>query len=62
MFLGTSWFTQAESTLDLLPPQARADAVVTGNPMRAEVLAGDANKAAVALGWTGLAPGCRWCT
>jgi UDP-N-acetylglucosamine--N-acetylmuramyl-(pentapeptide) pyrophosphoryl-undecaprenol N-acetylglucosamine transferase len=47
----------AEPTLDLLPRQARAAAVVTGNPVRAEVLAGDAGKAAAALGWTGLAPG-----
>jgi UDP-N-acetylglucosamine--N-acetylmuramyl-(pentapeptide) pyrophosphoryl-undecaprenol N-acetylglucosamine transferase len=47
----------AEPTLDLLPPQARSAAVVTGNPIRAEVLTGDANKAAAALGWTGLAPG-----
>jgi UDP-N-acetylglucosamine--N-acetylmuramyl-(pentapeptide) pyrophosphoryl-undecaprenol N-acetylglucosamine transferase len=47
----------AEPTLDLLPPQARAAAVVTGNPVRAEVLAGDAGRAAPALGWTGMAPG-----
>ena len=47
----------AESTLDLLPPQAKAAAVVTGNPVRAEVLTGDAGEAAAALGWTGLAPG-----
>jgi UDP-N-acetylglucosamine--N-acetylmuramyl-(pentapeptide) pyrophosphoryl-undecaprenol N-acetylglucosamine transferase len=47
----------AESTLDLLPPQARAAAVVTGNPVRAEVLTGDAGKAPAALGWTGMAPG-----
>ena len=46
----------AESTLDLLPPRARAAAVVTGNPVRAEVLTGNAGKAAAALGWTGLAP------
>ncbi|HUY49167.1 MAG TPA: UDP-N-acetylglucosamine--N-acetylmuramyl-(pentapeptide) pyrophosphoryl-undecaprenol N-acetylglucosamine transferase [Streptosporangiaceae bacterium] len=45
------------STLSLLPPPARAAAVVTGNPVRAEVLAGNAEKAAAALGWTGLAPG-----
>jgi UDP-N-acetylglucosamine--N-acetylmuramyl-(pentapeptide) pyrophosphoryl-undecaprenol N-acetylglucosamine transferase len=47
----------ADSTLDLLPPQARAAAVVTGNPVRAEVLTGDAGKAPAALGWTGMAPG-----
>jgi UDP-N-acetylglucosamine--N-acetylmuramyl-(pentapeptide) pyrophosphoryl-undecaprenol N-acetylglucosamine transferase len=47
----------ADSTLDLLPPQAKAAAVVTGNPVRAEVLAGDAGKAPAALGWTGMVPG-----
>lgn len=46
----------SESTLGLLPPLARAAAVVTGNPVRAEVLAGDAGKAAAALGWPGLVP------
>jgi UDP-N-acetylglucosamine--N-acetylmuramyl-(pentapeptide) pyrophosphoryl-undecaprenol N-acetylglucosamine transferase len=47
----------AESTLNLLPPQAKAAAVVTGNPVRAEVLTGNAGKAAAALRWTGIAPG-----
>jgi UDP-N-acetylglucosamine--N-acetylmuramyl-(pentapeptide) pyrophosphoryl-undecaprenol N-acetylglucosamine transferase len=47
----------ADSTLDLLPPQARAAAVVTGNPVRAEVRTGDAGKAPAALGWTGMDPG-----
>jgi UDP-N-acetylglucosamine--N-acetylmuramyl-(pentapeptide) pyrophosphoryl-undecaprenol N-acetylglucosamine transferase len=47
----------SESTLELLPPPVQAAAVVTGNPVRAEVLAGDAGKAAPALGWTGLADG-----
>lgn len=47
----------SESTLPLLPPPARAAAVVTGNPVRAEVLGGNAGKAAAALGWAGLAPG-----
>jgi UDP-N-acetylglucosamine--N-acetylmuramyl-(pentapeptide) pyrophosphoryl-undecaprenol N-acetylglucosamine transferase len=47
----------AESTLDLLPQQAKATAVVTGNPVRAEVLTGNAGEAAAALGWTGLAAG-----
>jgi UDP-N-acetylglucosamine--N-acetylmuramyl-(pentapeptide) pyrophosphoryl-undecaprenol N-acetylglucosamine transferase len=47
----------AEPTLGLLPPRARAGAVVTGNPVRAEILTGDAGKAAAALGWTGMAPG-----
>lgn len=45
------------STLELLPPAVRAAAVVTGNPVRAEVLAGDAGKAAAALGWTGAGTG-----
>lgn len=31
--------------------------MVTGNPVRAEVLGGNAGKAAAALGWAGLAPG-----
>jgi UDP-N-acetylglucosamine--N-acetylmuramyl-(pentapeptide) pyrophosphoryl-undecaprenol N-acetylglucosamine transferase len=43
----------SESTLGLLPPAVRDAAVVTGNPVRAEVLAGDAGKAAAALGWSG---------
>jgi UDP-N-acetylglucosamine--N-acetylmuramyl-(pentapeptide) pyrophosphoryl-undecaprenol N-acetylglucosamine transferase len=47
----------SESTLDLLPAAARAAAVVTGNPVRAEVLAGDPSAAALALGWAGMAPG-----
>jgi UDP-N-acetylglucosamine--N-acetylmuramyl-(pentapeptide) pyrophosphoryl-undecaprenol N-acetylglucosamine transferase len=47
----------SESTLGLLSPRARAAAVVTGNPVRAEVLGGNPGKAAAALGWTGLVPG-----
>ncbi|WP_086724330.1 UDP-N-acetylglucosamine--N-acetylmuramyl-(pentapeptide) pyrophosphoryl-undecaprenol N-acetylglucosamine transferase, partial [Streptomyces carpinensis] len=43
----------AESTLDLLPESARAVAVVTGNPVRPEVLAGDADRAVQALGLWG---------
>lgn len=42
------------STLGLLPPPVRAVAVVTGNPVRGEVLVGDAGKAVAALGWPGL--------
>jgi UDP-N-acetylglucosamine--N-acetylmuramyl-(pentapeptide) pyrophosphoryl-undecaprenol N-acetylglucosamine transferase len=47
----------ADSTLGLLPPRARAAAVVTGHPVRAEVLTGDAGKAPASLGWTGMTPG-----
>jgi UDP-N-acetylglucosamine--N-acetylmuramyl-(pentapeptide) pyrophosphoryl-undecaprenol N-acetylglucosamine transferase len=43
----------SESTLPLLPFAARADAVVTGNPVRPEVLAGHADKAIEALGLHG---------
>ena len=50
------------STVDLLPRRARAGAVVTGNPVRPEVLAGDGDKAVSALGLTGSTGGCRWCT
>jgi UDP-N-acetylglucosamine--N-acetylmuramyl-(pentapeptide) pyrophosphoryl-undecaprenol N-acetylglucosamine transferase len=46
----------SESTLGLLPPAARAGAVVTGNPVRAEVLTGDPAAAVPALGWTGMTP------
>lgn len=45
----------AESTLGLLPEAAKANAVVTGNPVRPEVLAGNAGKAVEALGWHGFA-------
>ena len=44
----------SESTLALLRPAVRRTAVVTGNPVRAEVLHGDAGKAVAALGWAGL--------
>ncbi|MFE0255757.1 glycosyltransferase [Streptomyces sp. NPDC059010] len=43
----------SESTLSLLPEAARAGAVVTGNPVRPEVLAGRAEKAVEALSLTG---------
>ncbi|SFY52673.1 UDP-N-acetylglucosamine--N-acetylmuramyl-(pentapeptide) pyrophosphoryl-undecaprenol N-acetylglucosamine transferase [Streptomyces sp. F-1] len=39
----------SESTLGLLPESARADAVVTGNPVRPEVLSGQADRAVQAL-------------
>jgi UDP-N-acetylglucosamine--N-acetylmuramyl-(pentapeptide) pyrophosphoryl-undecaprenol N-acetylglucosamine transferase len=41
----------AETTLGLLPASARATAVVTGNPVRPEVLRGLADAAVSALGW-----------
>lgn len=40
----------SESTLRLLPPASRGGAVVTGNPVRSEVLQGEAEKAVAALG------------
>ncbi|WP_055589325.1 UDP-N-acetylglucosamine--N-acetylmuramyl-(pentapeptide) pyrophosphoryl-undecaprenol N-acetylglucosamine transferase [Peterkaempfera griseoplana] len=43
----------SESTLPLLPEAARGAAVVTGNPVRPEVLAGHADKAVQALGLHG---------
>ena len=46
----------SESTLALLPGRARARAVVTGNPVRPQVLAGRAGAAAAGLGWQGADP------
>ncbi|SCK48375.1 UDP-N-acetylglucosamine-N-acetylmuramylpentapeptide N-acetylglucosamine transferase [Streptomyces sp. SceaMP-e96] len=43
----------SESTLPLLPESVRSSAVVTGNPVRPEVLTGHADKAVAALGVTG---------
>lgn len=43
----------SESTLTLLPEAARAQAVVTGNPVRPEVLAGQGDKAVDVLSLTG---------
>ncbi|MFE1930016.1 glycosyltransferase [Streptomyces sp. NPDC059474] len=43
----------SESTLPLLPEAVRSTAVVTGNPVRPEVLSGHADKAVAALGLTG---------
>lgn len=43
----------SESTLSLLSESARSAAVVTGNPVRPEVLAGQADKAVEALGLHG---------
>ncbi|WP_026410776.1 UDP-N-acetylglucosamine--N-acetylmuramyl-(pentapeptide) pyrophosphoryl-undecaprenol N-acetylglucosamine transferase [Actinomadura oligospora] len=46
----TRMAVSSESTLPLLPGSARETAVVTGNPVRPEVLAGHAEKGAAALG------------
>ena len=43
----------SESTLELLPRAVREAAVVTGNPVRPEVLTGHPDKAVAALGLTG---------
>jgi UDP-N-acetylglucosamine--N-acetylmuramyl-(pentapeptide) pyrophosphoryl-undecaprenol N-acetylglucosamine transferase len=43
----------SESTLPLLPDSVRASALVTGNPVRPEVLTGQPDKAISALGLTG---------
>ncbi|WOX11445.1 UDP-N-acetylglucosamine--N-acetylmuramyl-(pentapeptide) pyrophosphoryl-undecaprenol N-acetylglucosamine transferase [Streptomyces sp. N50] len=43
----------SESTLALLPESVRSSAVVTGNPVRPEVLTGEPDKAISALGLTG---------
>ncbi|SOB78696.1 UDP-N-acetylglucosamine-N-acetylmuramylpentapeptide N-acetylglucosamine transferase [Streptomyces sp. 1331.2] len=43
----------SESTVPLLPEASRSIAVVTGNPVRPEVLTGDADKAVQALGLHG---------
>ena len=48
--VATRMAVSSESTLPLLSGSARAAAVVTGNPVRPEVLAGHAGKAAAALG------------
>ncbi len=41
------------STTELLPDSARANAVITGNPVRPEVLTGQADRAPKELGFTG---------
>ncbi|WP_069816201.1 UDP-N-acetylglucosamine--N-acetylmuramyl-(pentapeptide) pyrophosphoryl-undecaprenol N-acetylglucosamine transferase [Streptomyces sp. TP-A0874] len=43
----------SESTLPLLPEAVRSTAVVTGNPVRPEILSGHADKAVAALGLVG---------
>jgi UDP-N-acetylglucosamine--N-acetylmuramyl-(pentapeptide) pyrophosphoryl-undecaprenol N-acetylglucosamine transferase len=45
------------STVPLLPARVRASAVVTGNPVRPEVLGGHADRAVAALGRDGFTPG-----
>jgi UDP-N-acetylglucosamine--N-acetylmuramyl-(pentapeptide) pyrophosphoryl-undecaprenol N-acetylglucosamine transferase len=49
----TRFAVSSESTLALLPEPARAAAVVTGNPVRPEVLTGQPDKAVEALGLHG---------
>ncbi|HYZ37666.1 MAG TPA: UDP-N-acetylglucosamine--N-acetylmuramyl-(pentapeptide) pyrophosphoryl-undecaprenol N-acetylglucosamine transferase [Pseudonocardiaceae bacterium] len=41
------------TSIELLPPAIRPRAVVTGNPIRVELLDGDADRGVKALGWTG---------
>jgi UDP-N-acetylglucosamine--N-acetylmuramyl-(pentapeptide) pyrophosphoryl-undecaprenol N-acetylglucosamine transferase len=41
------------TSVQLLPAAARSRAVVTGNPIRVELLGGDADRGVKALGWTG---------
>ncbi|MBV8540911.1 MAG: UDP-N-acetylglucosamine--N-acetylmuramyl-(pentapeptide) pyrophosphoryl-undecaprenol N-acetylglucosamine transferase [Pseudonocardiales bacterium] len=41
------------TSVELLPAAARGRAVVTGNPIRAELLTGDGARGVEALGWTG---------
>lgn len=47
--VATKMAVSSTSTLPLLPRSARTTAVVTGNPIRPEVLAGNAQRAAAAL-------------
>ncbi|GAA1959598.1 UDP-N-acetylglucosamine--N-acetylmuramyl-(pentapeptide) pyrophosphoryl-undecaprenol N-acetylglucosamine transferase [Kitasatospora viridis] len=49
----TRFAVSAESTLHYLPEAARANAVVTGNPVRPEVLLGEPERAVSALGLYG---------
>ncbi|KII00059.1 UDP-diphospho-muramoylpentapeptide beta-N-acetylglucosaminyltransferase [Streptomonospora alba] len=53
---GARMAVTSESTLKLLPDSARADAVVTGNPVRPAVLEGQADRAAAELGFEGYDP------
>lgn len=51
--IATRVAVSSASSLDLLPASVRRDAQVTGNPVRPELLAGDADKAVQALGLGG---------
>ncbi|WP_067475559.1 UDP-N-acetylglucosamine--N-acetylmuramyl-(pentapeptide) pyrophosphoryl-undecaprenol N-acetylglucosamine transferase [Actinomadura hibisca] len=51
--VATTVAVSSESTLPLLPEAARSHAVVTGNPVRPDVLIGRPGKAVEALGWHG---------
>lgn len=51
----------SESTVPLLPPDVRGAAVVTGNPIRPEVLPGHADKAVQLSDFTASTGGCRPC-
>ncbi|WP_184583153.1 UDP-N-acetylglucosamine--N-acetylmuramyl-(pentapeptide) pyrophosphoryl-undecaprenol N-acetylglucosamine transferase [Lipingzhangella halophila] len=53
---GARMAVTSESTLELLPGSARASAVVTGNPVRPEVLEGKADRGAEGLGFEGHDP------
>ncbi|WP_156002392.1 glycosyltransferase [Streptomonospora sp. PA3] len=53
---GARMAVTSESTLKLLPDSARSGAVVTGNPVRPAVLAGQAERAAAELGFGGYDP------
>ncbi|QWF85817.1 UDP-N-acetylglucosamine--N-acetylmuramyl-(pentapeptide) pyrophosphoryl-undecaprenol N-acetylglucosamine transferase [Amycolatopsis sp. CA-230715] len=46
----TAFAVSSESTLDLVPDSVRRKATVTGNPVRGQVLSGDADRGAVAFG------------
>ncbi|GAA3387746.1 UDP-N-acetylglucosamine--N-acetylmuramyl-(pentapeptide) pyrophosphoryl-undecaprenol N-acetylglucosamine transferase [Cryptosporangium minutisporangium] len=54
--VATRMALSSESSVELLPESARASAVVTGNPVRPAVLAGEPQKAIEALGLQGFDP------
>ncbi|SHN24844.1 UDP-N-acetylglucosamine--N-acetylmuramyl-(pentapeptide) pyrophosphoryl-undecaprenol N-acetylglucosamine transferase [Cryptosporangium aurantiacum] len=54
--VATRMALSSESSVELLPDSARATAVVTGNPVRPAVLAGEPQKAIEALGLQGFDP------
>lgn len=51
----------SESTVPLLPPDVRGAAMVTGNPIRPEVLTGHTDKAVQLWDFTASTGGCRPC-